>query len=99
MKTTLGECAVVLLSILLFGCSSIRARTDTSLTDWTVYPGVRQDVKDMAQILGGRRPEPFWVKGLATGILIVDLPASAVFDTLAMPYDLYQIYLPKAQAD
>jgi len=27
-------------------------------------------------------------------MLIVDLPFSAVFDTVVMPYDLYRIYSP-----
>lgn len=91
--------AIVFVSIFIFGCSSIRARNDTAAEDWTVYPGVQQDVKEMGEILSSQRKEPVWVKGLVTTILIADLPFSAVFDTLAAPYDLYRIYTPETQAE
>ncbi len=99
MKTNKRYTAVVLLSIFILGCSSIRARTDTPAADWTVYPGVQQDAREIGEILGSQREEPVWIKGLVTAILIVDLPFSAVFDTLAAPYDLYRLSTPEAQAE
>ncbi|MCX8049167.1 MAG: YceK/YidQ family lipoprotein [Methylohalobius sp.] len=95
MKNNEKHLAVVLLSLFILGCSSIRARTDTPPTDWTVYPGVRKDLKEMGEMISGQREEPIWVKSLVTAILIVDLPASAVLDTLATPYDLYRLYAPE----
>lgn len=91
--------AVVLLGIFISACSSIRARTATPSADWTVYPGVQQDVREMGEILSSQRDEPVWIKGLVTAILMVDLPFSAVFDTFATPYDLYRIYTPEVQAE
>lgn len=100
MKSDIGRQAVVVfLSIFMSGCSSIRARNEIPDQEWTVYPGVQQDVKEMGQLFSsGERPEPTWVKGLITSILIVDLPFSTVFDTVVAPYDLYLIYNPKAEA-
>jgi uncharacterized protein YceK len=96
MKSNIGIWAVVvLMSFLMFGCSSIRARTETPDKDWTVYPGIQQDVKETGELFSGERSEPDWVKGLITAILIADLPFSAVFDTVVVPYDLYRIYIPK----
>ncbi len=97
MKLNLGKFFAIGLVSFVLGCSSIRARNATSPAEWPVYPGVQQDVKDMSELL--RRKEPFWVKGLATGILLADLPCSAVFDTLAAPYDLYRLYASKTQAE
>jgi uncharacterized protein YceK len=95
MKSYVGRWAVVvLMSFLLFGCSSIRARTETPSQEWTVYPGIQQDVKETDELFSGKRSEPDWIKGVIASILIVDLPFSAVFDTLVMPYDLYRIYTP-----
>ncbi|MBL6987270.1 MAG: YceK/YidQ family lipoprotein [Methylobacter sp.] len=87
--------AVVLMSFLVVSCSSIRARTETAEKDWTVYPGIRQDIKDMGGPFSGKSSSPAWSKGLVTTILIADLPFSAVFDTLVAPYDLYRIYVPR----
>ncbi len=99
MQTNKKYLAMVLLSIFILGCSSIRARTAMPAADWTVYPGVQQDVREISEILGSRREEPVWIKGLVTAILIVDLPFSAVFDTFAAPYDLYRISTPQAQPE
>jgi uncharacterized protein YceK len=100
MKTNSGKyIAVVLSSLFVLGCSSIRARTDTAAADWTIYPGVQKDVKEIGEILSSQRKEPLWVKGLVTTILIADLPFTVVFDTLASPYDLYRLYTPQAQAE
>ena len=96
MKSDIGIwVVVVLMSFLMSGCSSIRARTETPDKDWTVYPGIQQDVKETSELFSGERSEPDWVKGLITAILIADLPFSAVFDTVVAPYDLYRIYIPK----
>ena len=96
MKSDIGIWAVIVLtSFLMFGCSSIRARTDTHDKEWTVYPGIQLDVNETGELFSGKRSEPDWVKGLIATILIVDLPFSTVFDTLVAPYDLYRIYIPK----
>lgn len=96
MKSDIGRWIVlVFMSFLISSCSSIRARTDTSDKEWTVYPGIRQDIKDTGGVFSGKSSDPGWVKGLITTILIVDLPFSAAFDTIVMPYDLYRIYVPK----
>jgi uncharacterized protein YceK len=100
MKTNIEKCiAVVLLSLFTVGCSSIRARTDIPNAHWTVYPGVRQDVKELGEIFSSQRRGSVWIKGLVTTILVVDLPFSAVFDTLAIPYDLYHMETPEARAE
>ena len=96
MKSDIGIWAVVvLMSFLMFGCSSIRARTETPDKEWTVYPGIQQDVKETGELFSGERSEPDWIKGLIAAILIVDLPFSIVFDTVVAPYDLYRVYTPK----
>ena len=100
MKTDVGKWGIIiLLSVLSSSCSSIRARTEILDKEWTVYPGVQQDVKEVGEIFGGERPKPEWINGMVASILILDLPFSAVFDTLATPYDLYRIYTPKASAE
>jgi uncharacterized protein YceK len=91
---------IVLLSVLASGCSSIRARTGTlDNKEWTVYPGIRQDMKEMGDVFSGERPGRGWLNGLVASILVLDLPFSAVFDTMAVPYDLYRIYTPKASGE
>jgi uncharacterized protein YceK len=105
MKSNIGKwTAVMLLSMAMLGCSSLRARTDIvdENNEWKVYPGVRQDVKEMGRIVKGRpmKPdtesaEPGWVRGVVAVILVLDLPFSLVFDTLVAPYDLYRIYNPQ----
>jgi uncharacterized protein YceK len=101
MKNDLTKWGIFLLFLSLFsvGCSSIRARTATFNDEWTVYPGVQQDVKEIGEIFGGERPDPTWINGLVTSILIVDLPFSAIFDTLVAPYDVYRIYTPKGSGE
>jgi uncharacterized protein YceK len=96
MKSDIGRwIVIVFMSFLMLSCSSIRARTETPNKEWTVYPGIRQDIKDTGGVFSGKSSDPGWVKGLITTILIVDLPFSAAFDTIVMPYDLYRIYVPK----
>ena len=96
MKSVISILAlIVLISFLMAGCSSIRARTGTPDKEWTVYPGIQQDLKESEELFSGKRPEQDWVKGVIAAILIADLPFSAVFDTAVMPYDLYRIYTSK----
>jgi len=96
MKADVGKWTViVLLSALAAGCSSIRARTEILDNEWAVYPGVRQDVREMDDIFSGKRPASGWLNGLVTSILIFDLPFSAVFDTFALPYDIYRVRTPQ----
>jgi uncharacterized protein YceK len=96
MKSNVGRWAVVvLLSIDLFGCSSVRARNEIPNQEWIVYPGPRKAVDEMGDIFSSRRSEPDWIKGLITAILVVDLPITTVFDTVVAPYDVYRIYNPE----
>ncbi|HEB77064.1 MAG TPA: YceK/YidQ family lipoprotein [Methylothermaceae bacterium] len=83
---------VIILSTLMAGCSSIRARSNHAAAQWNVYPGVRQDVKEIGEIMTGQRKDPIWVNVMVTTILLVDLPISALFDTLVTPYDVYRIH-------
>lgn len=78
----------------MLGCSSIRARTETSDKEWTLYPGIQQDIKDIDGLYSSKNSDPGWSKGLVTTILILDLPLSVALDTIAAPYDLYRIYTP-----
>lgn len=97
MKSDIGRWVVIVfMSFLMLGCSSIRARTETSDKEWTVYPGIQQDVKDTGELFSGKSSDRGWVKGITvTTILIADLPFSAVLDTVVVPYDLYRIYAQK----
>ena len=96
MKSVIERWAVVVfMSFLMFGCSSIRARTENPDKEWTVDPGIQQDVKDTGELFSGKSSKPDWIKGVMATIYIVDLPFSAVFDTVIVPYDLYRIYTPK----
>ncbi|TRW92702.1 YceK/YidQ family lipoprotein [Candidatus Methylobacter oryzae] len=96
MKSAIGRwITVIFISLVMLGCSSIRARTETPDEKWQVYPGIRRDVKDADVIFSGKSSDPVWAKGMVTTMLVLDLPLSAVFDTVAMPYDLYRIYVPK----
>ncbi|MGJ0485261.1 MAG: YceK/YidQ family lipoprotein [Methylomicrobium sp.] len=106
MKLNIGRrTTVILLSILMLGCSSIRTRYDIldENNKWKMYPGVRQDVKDMGKIVRGqslkngeeKSAEPGWIKGVVAFMLVFDLPFSTVFDTVVAPYDLYRIYNPQ----
>ena len=100
MKTNVEKWAVVvLLGTLASGCSSLRARAEILDQDWTVYPGVQQDTKELGDVFSGERPGSGWINGLVASILIFDLPFSAVFDTMAAPYDLYRIYTPEASGE
>lgn len=96
MKSAIGRwVTVVFISFVMLGCSSIRARTETPDKDWAVYPGIQRDVKDAGGVFSGKTPGSGWAKGMVTTLLILDLPFSAVFDTVVMPYDLYRIYVSK----
>lgn len=88
--------ALTLLSVLASGCSSIRARTDVlPRQGWTVYPGPQQGVKDIDDAFNGRLRSPGWVQALLLPVFVVDLPIGAIFDTLALPYDLYRMNNPE----
>jgi uncharacterized protein YceK len=105
MNFTIGKrAAVILLSMLMLGCSSIRARYGIldEKNAWKMYPGVMQDVKEMGSIVRGQplkngegSAEPGWIKGVVAAILVLDLPFSTVFDTVVVPYDLYRISNPE----
>ena len=96
MKLHIGKWAVIiLLSFLVTGCSSIRARTDASDNKWSVYPGVQLDVKETGKLFSSESTDPIWIKGIMTVIYTADLPFSTVFDTAVAPYDLYQCQAAK----
>jgi uncharacterized protein YceK len=96
MMSAIGRwITVVFISFFMLGCSSIRARTETPDKEWTVYPGIQRDIKDTGGVFSGKNPDSVWAKGMVTTLLLLDLPFSAVFDTVVMPYDLYRIYAPK----
>ena len=108
MKSNVGRWAlVVFLTIFTMGCSSIRARTDLRRdNEWTIYPGVREDVKEMGRLVRGEPPrsdeagpESGWLMGMTGVILVFDFPFSAVLDTVASPYDLYRIFNPQDFGD
>jgi uncharacterized protein YceK len=97
MNSAIGRwITVVFISFFMLGCSSIRARTETPDKEWTVYPGIQRDLKDTGGVFSGKNLDPVWAKGMVTTLLLLDLPFSAVFDTVVMPYDLYRIYAPDA---
>lgn len=96
MKSAIGRwITVVFISSHILACSSIRARTETPDKEWAVYPGIQRDVKDARGLFSGKSTDPIWAKGMVTTLLLLDLPFSAVFDTVVMPYDLYRIYASK----
>lgn len=94
-----GWIAVALMSILVSGCSSIRARTQTPGKEWTVYPGIQRDIKDTGELFCSKSQDPAWAKGMVATMLIVDLPISAVFDTVVVPYDLYRVHALKCSGE
>lgn len=88
--------AFALSAMLTSGCASIRARTDVlPKQGWTVYPGAQQGAKDIGAGVNGKLPYPGWMHVLLVPAFVVDLPLGAVFDTLALPYDLYRINNPE----
>ncbi|MGZ5610930.1 MAG: YceK/YidQ family lipoprotein [Methylobacter sp.] len=103
MKSAIGKRVIVaFISCLMLSCSSIRARTEMSemaKKEWGLYPGVRQDIKDMGGTFSGKRSDPSWVKGWVTTLLVLDLPFSATFDTVVLPYDIYRISVPNASSN
>ncbi|BCX81241.1 hypothetical protein MIT9_P0819 [Methylomarinovum caldicuralii] len=98
MGKTATLLVIAALTLFLAGCSSIRARDASPLAERTVYPGVRQDLREMAEIVTGQRREPVWIQTLVATILTADLPVSAVFDTLVLPYDLYWLHAPETDS-
>lgn len=100
MKNNMKLWAIFALSsILVCGCTSIRTRSEMLQDQWKVYPGVQQDVTEIGDAFSGELQEPGWIRAMVASILVVDLPFSTVFDTIVMPYDLYRVYQPKAEAE
>lgn len=97
MKTKRGLAVTLfLIATLAGGCASIRARTDVlPRKGWTVYPGAQQGVTDIDAAVNGKLPYPGWMQVLLFPAFVLDLPVGAVFDTLALPYDLYRINHPE----
>ena len=81
---------MIVLAMTLSGCSSIRSRYDTAPEDWTVFPGIQRDGTDMVGTLSGE-VRPLWTSALVGPVLLADVPFSLVTDTLALPYDLYEM--------
>lgn len=80
----------IIVAVALSGCSSIRSRYDTSPEDWTVFPGIQRDGSDMIGTLSGE-VRPLWTTALVGPVLLADVPFSLVTDTVALPYDLYEM--------
>ena len=96
MKLDIGKWAVItLLTLLMLGCSSIRARTEPSDNKWAVYPGVQLDVKQTGKLYSSESSDPVWIKGIMSVVYAIDLPISTLFDTAVAPYDLYQSHTKK----
>lgn len=72
------------------GCSSIRARTELPVADWTLYPGVKRDVSDLGDAFDGKLKGPAWIPVVVVPMLVADFPFSTVMDTCALPYDVYR---------
>lgn len=97
MKNNIGLwAAVALLSILVSGCTSIRTRNEMLRENWDIYPGVQRDVTEIGDAFSGKLGKPGWINAVIAPILLIDLPLSATFDTIALPYDLYRVYYPDA---
>lgn len=82
----LASAIVVLLSLQGSGCSSLRARSEILGESWTLYPGVQQDLVDIDNLYSGK----LQANAVVLPILYIDLPFSAIFDTVVLPYDLYR---------
>ncbi len=82
---------LVVLALLISGCSSIRARTELNPDHWQVYPGIQRDVSDLGDAFSGKLKGPAWTPAVVVPMLVGDLPFSTAFDTLALPYDIYRI--------
>ena len=81
---------LTLTALLNTSCSSIRSRTERPADQWTVYPGVQRDIADLEAAFEGKFKGPAWTAAVVTPFLLADLPFSAAFDTLALPYDGYR---------
>ena len=88
---------LVVLMAELLGCSSIRSRVDRPDADWTVYPGVATDFQDLGGAFEGKLKGPAWTPIAVVPMLLADLPISAAFDTLALPYDLTRMALKPSE--
>ena len=83
--------ALALITGLVSGCSTVRARTEMPSDDWKVYPGIRRDVTDLEDAFAGKLKGPAWTTTMVVPILVGDMPFSTVVDTGALPYDIYRI--------
>ncbi|GAB6048608.1 hypothetical protein JCM19379_24380 [Methyloparacoccus murrellii] len=90
-RKTLLMGALALLALLEDGCSSVRSRTELEPQDWMVYPGVRRDISDLGAAFEGKLKGPSWTPAMVVPILVADLPFSTALDTVALPYDIYQV--------
>ena len=84
------------LLVALSGCTSLRSRVDRADADWMVYPGVATDFTDLGKAFEGKLKGPEWTPVVVVPMLLADLPISAAFDTVALPYDLTRIALRPA---
>ena len=83
--------ALALITGLVSGCTTVRARTEMPSDDWKVYPGIRRDVTDLEDAFAGKLKGPAWTTTMVVPILVGDMPFSTVVDTGAFPYDLFRI--------
>lgn len=65
----------------LTGCASIEAHTDGR--DKHVYPGVRSTVRQLKEA-----KSQWWDSTCVRVMMVIDLPLSAIFDTLCLPCDI-----------
>lgn len=82
---------LVLTALLGAGCTSIRTRTELPATNWTLYPGIQRDAADLGDAFEGKLKGPAWTPVMVVPILVIDLPFSALLDTVALPYDIYRV--------
>lgn len=82
---------LVLTALLGAGCTSIRTRTELRAADWSLYPGIMRDASDLGDAFEGKLKGPSWTPVVVVPILIIDLPFSALLDTVALPYDIYRV--------
>jgi uncharacterized protein YceK len=79
---------ILILFFCLTGCASIDYRTSYYGITPGIYPGVRNDIRNLFGYSGGIIPlGPEWVDDVFT---ILDIPFSFAFDTLCAPYDVFK---------
>jgi uncharacterized protein YceK len=80
MRASRTITALLLLAPLFVGCGSIGGRHDSGFYPG-LYPGVRYDCYYLSHPHENTDMQPLWWMGS------LDLPPSAVLDTLLLPYD------------